>query len=140
MSDQSLVRGAGAEALRYPLKSQPEPGQSMPVAPGVHWLRMPLPMALNHINLWALEDGDGWTLVAGEQDRIAPFALQQQTMADVRRVNGCSEKGTDWAPGCTNYASKADTPLVTFIHSGGHALPKEAPELIVRFFKGQKAP
>jgi glyoxylase-like metal-dependent hydrolase (beta-lactamase superfamily II) len=35
----------------------------MEVAPGVHWLRMPLPMALNHINLWALEDGDGWTLV-----------------------------------------------------------------------------
>jgi glyoxylase-like metal-dependent hydrolase (beta-lactamase superfamily II) len=41
----------------------PAPGQSLEVAPGVHWLRMPLPMALNHINLWALEDGDGWTLV-----------------------------------------------------------------------------
>jgi len=33
------------------------------VAPGVKWQRMPLPFALNHINLWALEDGDGWTLV-----------------------------------------------------------------------------
>jgi glyoxylase-like metal-dependent hydrolase (beta-lactamase superfamily II) len=33
------------------------------VAPGVHWLRMPLPFALDHINLWVLEDGDGWTLV-----------------------------------------------------------------------------
>lgn len=33
------------------------------VAPGVHWLRMPLPFQLDHINLWALEDGDGWTLV-----------------------------------------------------------------------------
>lgn len=33
------------------------------VAPGIHWLRMPLPFQLNHINLWVLEDGDGWTLV-----------------------------------------------------------------------------
>lgn len=33
------------------------------MAPGVRWLRMRLPMALNHINVWALEDGAGWTLV-----------------------------------------------------------------------------
>jgi polyhydroxybutyrate depolymerase len=73
--------------------------------------------------------------VAGEQDRIAPFALQQATLADVRRLNGCGDKGTDWAPGCTSYASKTDTPLVTFIHPGGHVFPKEAPALIVRFFQ-----
>jgi glyoxylase-like metal-dependent hydrolase (beta-lactamase superfamily II) len=33
------------------------------IAPGVHWLRMPLPFQLDHINLWVLEDGEGWTLV-----------------------------------------------------------------------------
>jgi glyoxylase-like metal-dependent hydrolase (beta-lactamase superfamily II) len=33
------------------------------VAPGVSWLRMPLPFQLNHINLWLLEDGPGFTLV-----------------------------------------------------------------------------
>ena len=33
------------------------------VAPGIHWLRMPLPFQLDHINLWVLADGDGWTLV-----------------------------------------------------------------------------
>lgn len=30
-------------------------------APGIFWLRMPLPFALDHINLWLLRDGDGWT-------------------------------------------------------------------------------
>ena len=35
----------------------------MAVAAGVYWLRMPLPFQLDHINLWLLEDGDGWTLV-----------------------------------------------------------------------------
>jgi len=38
-------------------------GQTIEVAPGVHWLRMPLPFALDHINLWLLEDGDGVTMV-----------------------------------------------------------------------------
>jgi glyoxylase-like metal-dependent hydrolase (beta-lactamase superfamily II) len=33
------------------------------LAPGLHWLRMPLPIALNHINLWLLEEGDGYTLI-----------------------------------------------------------------------------
>lgn len=48
----------------YPLgEALPAPGQLLPVADGVFWLRLPLPFALNHINLWLLQDGDGWTLV-----------------------------------------------------------------------------
>ena len=38
-------------------------GQTLEVAPGLHWIRMPLPFDLNHINLWLLADGDGWTVV-----------------------------------------------------------------------------
>ena len=41
----------------------PAPGVPVAIAPGVHWLRMPMPMVLDHINLWLLEDGDGWTVV-----------------------------------------------------------------------------
>jgi hypothetical protein len=41
----------------------PQPGEALAVAEGVWWIRMPLPFALDHINLWVLEDGDGWTLV-----------------------------------------------------------------------------
>ncbi len=49
--------------LDYPFEALPEPGTAMPVAPGVHWVRMPLPFKLDHINLFLLEDGDGWTLL-----------------------------------------------------------------------------
>jgi glyoxylase-like metal-dependent hydrolase (beta-lactamase superfamily II) len=63
MNDVSSVPSAAAAQLSYPLGAPPLPGESCEVAPGVHWLRMPLPMSLNHINLWALEDGDGWTLI-----------------------------------------------------------------------------
>src|SRR5712664_3673218 len=37
--------------------------QTIDVAPGVRWLRMPLPFQLDHINLWLLVDGAGWTAV-----------------------------------------------------------------------------
>lgn len=47
----------------YPFATPPAGGQMRQVAPGIHWLRMPLPFALNHINLWLLEDDSGWTIV-----------------------------------------------------------------------------
>ena len=60
-----------AEMLHFPVATPPAPGEVIPIAPGVGWLRMPLPFALDHINLWLLEDGPGWTIVdcgfAGEQ-------------------------------------------------------------------------
>lgn len=49
--------------LAYPHPDLPEAATLKPVAPGIFWLRMPLPFQLDHINLWLLEDGDGWTLI-----------------------------------------------------------------------------
>jgi glyoxylase-like metal-dependent hydrolase (beta-lactamase superfamily II) len=54
--------------LHYPFGDQvPEPGRVADIVPGVRWLRMGLPFALDHINLWLLEDRidgvDGWTIV-----------------------------------------------------------------------------
>lgn len=49
--------------LEYPFDAPPERGRSIEVAPGVHWIRMPLPFSLDHINLWMLDDGNGWALV-----------------------------------------------------------------------------
>lgn len=45
------------------MRWSPEPGKPFKVADGVYWLRMPLPIALDHINLWILRDGDGWVIV-----------------------------------------------------------------------------
>lgn len=49
--------------ITYPFPTPPEAGVLQQVALGVHWLRMPLPFALDHINLWLIEDGDGYTAV-----------------------------------------------------------------------------
>ena len=50
-------------SVDYPFKDLPQPGTTLEVAPGVRWLRMPLPFQLDHINLWLLEDQGGWTIV-----------------------------------------------------------------------------
>ena len=61
--------------LSFPLADQlPDTGSAIEVAPGIFWLRMALPFALNHINLWLLRDRlphptqggemqEGWTVV-----------------------------------------------------------------------------
>ncbi|TFZ07118.1 MBL fold metallo-hydrolase [Ramlibacter henchirensis] len=54
--------------LNYPLgDALPAPGSTLEIAPGVRWVRMALPFALDHINLWLLRDEldgrRGWTAV-----------------------------------------------------------------------------
>ncbi len=49
--------------LEFPHAGPPSPAQVIEVVRGVGWLRMPLPFALDHINLWLLADGDGWAQV-----------------------------------------------------------------------------
>ena len=49
--------------LQYPFPDRPELGRAIEVGPGVFWMRMPLPFALDHINVWAIDDGPGWAIV-----------------------------------------------------------------------------
>ena len=66
-ADSVDIRPDAPYGLRYPCGEPPLPGEFKPVAPGVLWLRMPLPFSLNHINLWAIADedehGTGWAVV-----------------------------------------------------------------------------
>lgn len=55
---------AGRGGLSYPFgETTPATGETMEIAPGLHWLRMPLPFSLKFINLWLIEDGESWTIV-----------------------------------------------------------------------------
>jgi glyoxylase-like metal-dependent hydrolase (beta-lactamase superfamily II) len=54
-------------SLEYPFREIPAPGKAVEVAPGIHWLSMPLPFKLDHINLWLIDEEEGgnadWTVV-----------------------------------------------------------------------------
>ena len=53
----------GMGPLRFPHETPPEHGAVVEIADGILWVRLPLPMALDHVNCFALDDGDGWTIV-----------------------------------------------------------------------------
>ena len=50
--------------IEYPFADVPAAGEPVRIAHGISWVRMPLPFdALNHINLWLLDDGEDLALV-----------------------------------------------------------------------------
>ncbi len=78
-------------ALHYPFDADgvatlPASGRCLDVAPGVRWLRMGLPFALDHINLWLLRDRqdgvDGWTIVDCGIANDATRAAWEQVFAN----------------------------------------------------------
>jgi glyoxylase-like metal-dependent hydrolase (beta-lactamase superfamily II) len=52
-----------ANGLDHPHPAPPGLGETIEVAPGVLWARLPLPFRLDHINLYFIDDGDGWAIV-----------------------------------------------------------------------------
>ena len=56
-----------SDKITYPWPEPPAPGTATQVAPGVQWMRLPLPMALDHVNVYAFDDtvhgGEGWTII-----------------------------------------------------------------------------
>ena len=67
-------------ALHYPHAELPASGEKIEIAPGVFWLRLPLPFQLDHINLWLLRDGAGWTLVDTGFPNDATRAIWRQVL------------------------------------------------------------
>lgn len=64
--DESLASpyDGSSRLLEFIINEAPEPGSATKVADGVYWLRFALPMkGLDHINLWALKDGDRWVII-----------------------------------------------------------------------------
>ena len=49
-------------------------------------------------------------------------------------------EGREWAKDCILYSSENGPPVVAMIHDGTHAFPREAPALIVRFFREHRKP
>jgi glyoxylase-like metal-dependent hydrolase (beta-lactamase superfamily II) len=77
LSDTKTARKPGS-TLDYPFEARPELGGLIEIRPGIHWIRMRLPMQLNHINLWLLEDDGGWTIVdTGIRDEVTRDAWEQ---------------------------------------------------------------
>lgn len=74
------MKDAGRPGISYPWAEPPKAGQATQVAEGVLWFRLPLPMALDHINIYALDDGGSWTIVDTGLNTSQTRALWQQIL------------------------------------------------------------
>ena len=131
-------------SLDYPFDDTPAPGQPLEVAPGVRWLRMPLPFALDHINLWLLDDGDDVAIVDTGFGTPETQALWEEVLAaDGRRISGVvvTHFHPDHLGLATWLAARNDAPV--FITEAEylaaravwHAVPGHAPGDMVAFFR-----
>lgn len=67
-------------AIGQPWAEPPAEGMATEVAPGVLWMRLPLPMALDHVNVYALDEGCGWTIVDTGFDNPESRAIWQRLL------------------------------------------------------------
>lgn len=80
-------------------------------------------------------------VVAGEQDQRVAIDEQRKTIAALRQINGCAGEGqSPGDPTVTRYESPNGTPVVAFVHPGGHAVPPPITPLIVKFFQEHPLP
>ena len=79
-----MADGGPRGGLSYPWPAPPGPGEHIEVAEGVLWIRLPLPMALDHVNVYALDDGaDGWTIVDTGMHSRKSVAIWEALLAGV---------------------------------------------------------
>lgn len=71
--------------LRFPIETPPAYGEFIEVTPEIYWLRGSMPMALNHINVYLIKDGDGWTVL---DTGIATPQIQQGWRDMLGRLGG----------------------------------------------------
>lgn len=50
-------------SIKYVYEQHPLGAETIEIAPGILWARIPLPFRLNHVNVWLLREDNGWTLI-----------------------------------------------------------------------------
>jgi glyoxylase-like metal-dependent hydrolase (beta-lactamase superfamily II) len=58
-----MLTKPGQASLTFPHPEPPAPGRTIEVAPGILWARIPLPFRLDHVNVYLIEDGEGWAVL-----------------------------------------------------------------------------
>ena len=67
--------------MHFPFETPPEEGAMRAVATGIYWLRLPLPMRLDHVNIYVLDDGDSWTIIDSGMYSRRGVALWERLIA-----------------------------------------------------------
>lgn len=64
--------------ITYLHEQHPRGAETLEVAPGILWARIPLPFRLNHVNVWLIRETEGWTVIdTGTSDDTARAVWDQ---------------------------------------------------------------
>ncbi len=74
------------ETIRTLTETPPARGETPDIVAGLQWLRIPLPFRLNHVNVWLLDDGDGWTIIDTGANNAETIALWDEVLQG-RKIN-----------------------------------------------------
>lgn len=58
-----MQQTAAVPGLMFPYAQPPGPGELVAIADGIRWFRLPLPYRLDHVNIYLIQDDDGWTVL-----------------------------------------------------------------------------
>ncbi|WP_052266375.1 alpha/beta hydrolase family esterase [Pedobacter kyungheensis] len=78
--------------------------------------------------------------IMGEQDDLVKTAWQRAMCNKILQVNGCNDKGEPYDQYATLYPSAKQSPVVLYVHPGGHVYPTEANKVVIKFFKSMVKP
>jgi glyoxylase-like metal-dependent hydrolase (beta-lactamase superfamily II) len=77
-----LVSSRIKNPLVFPRPEPPNPGECIEIAGGILWVRISLPFRLNHINVYLIEDGDGWAVLDTGIDNASTRAVWKALAAN----------------------------------------------------------
>lgn len=69
------------QQITFPFETPPNEGDAIEIADGILWMRLPLPMKLDHVNVYALRENDGWCIVDTGYHSKRGIKLWQQLLA-----------------------------------------------------------
>lgn len=80
-AEMTATQRGDMAGIRTPWNTPPGEGEVIEIAPGVLWMRLPLPMVLDHVNIYALDDGNAWTIVDTGMRSKRSIALWERLLA-----------------------------------------------------------
>jgi polyhydroxybutyrate depolymerase len=78
--------------------------------------------------------------IMGETDPLVKPEWQKMMCNQILKINNCSAEGQHYDTNATLYPSATGTPVVLYVHPGGHVYPQEANAVVIKFFKGVSKP
>ena len=84
---------------------------------------------------WPLLKPKPAMMSSGRNDPLVKFEWQSKMIDEMKKLNGVPADGKPWGDNGTWYKSENGTPVVTIIHDGVHAPPKDLGKRVVEFFK-----